>query len=136
MFAVGITAAFTKADSDVLPHVTARLARQLHKTALGAEETVAIQHFGTIEDALAEIQETHLTLALELSSSAIPLAKVHNSIDCSKDIALIVGHEVDGVSDIALSRSAHHIAIPMLGEKESLNVSVATAIALYELRRK
>jgi tRNA (guanosine-2'-O-)-methyltransferase len=57
-------------------------------------------------------------------------------IDFTKSIAIIVGQELDGLSDEAISKSDGSIIIPMYGMVQSLNVSVATAIILYEAQRQ
>ena len=67
------------------------------------------------------------------------LEQTEKSVDLLKykpvgDVALIVGSEIGGIKPKALKAADIHLAIPMLGRKESFNVAVATAVALYHLR--
>jgi 23S rRNA (guanosine2251-2'-O)-methyltransferase len=104
--------------------------KDLHKCALGAEKSVVWQYFSKTSDALAEIKkEGYKILSLEQSDKSVD----YKSAEIHEKSALIVGNEVDGVSQEALSQSDQIIEIPMRGKKESLNVSVATGIALFEL---
>ncbi len=99
------------------------------KTALGAEKTITWQHVATAEEAISYIQKQKLPLyVLEQDTKAIPLAKQKE-----RDFALVLGNEVQGVSDYFLKHADIIFEIPMQGEKESLNVSVAGGIALYAL---
>ncbi len=105
--------------------------KEITKTAIGAEQWVAWEHS---RDPLPIIQslkeEGWQIVSLELTPNAVDLA------DCipSDKVCLVVGHELTGVPEEILSMSDTVVRIPMLGKKESLNVSVATGIALYVLR--
>ena len=73
-------------------------------------------------------------IALEITSNSKPLGEV--KIPKNKKIALLIGNEIDGISDYFLKKS-HQIAhIEMFGKNSSMNVVQATGIALYELTRK
>lgn len=110
-----------------LPHIYEKLTSQIHKTALGAEELVPFRYFEYIEDWLAG---TNLPIvALEQSNDSINLAEFNPP----EEMALLLGEEVNGIEQSLLQKANHIIEIPMFGEKESFNVSVATGIALYEL---
>ncbi|MBP9738262.1 TrmH family RNA methyltransferase [Candidatus Saccharibacteria bacterium] len=124
-------------DDTRLPHFADKLTRQIHKTALGAECTVPFKYTETLEDVITNLkQDNTLLVALEQFPDSL------NPKDCvqkiqadypNRRIALIVGNEIHGVSDETLKQMDYIMEIPMHGTKESLNVSVATAIALYEL---
>lgn len=58
------------------------------------------------------------------------------SIDLSGPVALVVGGESDGLRRLTRDTCDHLAAIPMAGDVESLNVSVATGIALFEVLRQ
>ncbi|MDY6148185.1 MAG: RNA methyltransferase [Porphyromonas sp.] len=107
----------------------------IHKTALGAEESVDWTYFSDIQDAITYLKEKKYTIcALEQASESVFPQSLHSHISQEiKGIALIVGNEVHGVSDCVMSLIDHCIEIPQYGTKHSLNVSVATGIALYEL---
>jgi len=114
---------------------------KIAKTALGAEKTIEYEKCLTLSPLLKKLRkEDFIILALELDVNAVDYRNILNKLKKENQnkelkIALIVGNEVTGVTKGALKNSDHIIAIPMRGTKESLNVSVATAIALAELTR-
>jgi 23S rRNA (guanosine2251-2'-O)-methyltransferase len=100
------------------------------KVSLGAEEMLQWEYKKEIEEALREIRDDGFQiLSLELGENAKSL----KDFKAADRFALIVGNEVDGVSTEALASSDKIIEIPMAGQKESLNVSVSTGIALFML---
>lgn len=104
--------------------------KQIKKTALGAEETVAWEKHTDVTMLLRELKEVGFTIyALEQDERSIP----YDSVTDDKKIALLVGNEVEGLSSEILALCDAILEIPMRGSKNSLNVSVATGIALYEL---
>lgn len=104
------------------------------KVSLGAEEFVEWEYCRA-EDLESKIQDLRIKgfniIALEQGPKATKL-KDFNAGNLEK-FALIVGNETEGVSLEAMKASETIIEIPMLGKKESLNVSVSTGIALYAL---
>jgi len=101
------------------------------KVSLGAEGLMPWKHAQTIEEGLEELRrEQYKIISLEQDERAIDINDFKLS---SKKFALILGHEVDGVSKFALDVSDQIVEIRMRGEKESLNVSVAGGIALFSL---
>lgn len=107
---------------------------KIAKTALGAEKTVPYLESKTIAPLIKKLKnEGVVVVALEQSLNSIDYRKFKSG---NKNMALIVGNEVTGVSKNTLQKCDHVIEIPMRGQKESLNVSVATAIALAELTRE
>lgn len=120
-----------------MPHFADKLTRQIHKTALGAESTVHFKKFETLEDTLDYLKQNNFVLiALEqypTSLSPDQCAKKLMQNYSGRPVALILGNELHGVDDATLKRMDLVMEIPMHGVKESLNVSVATAIALYAL---
>jgi len=104
------------------------------KVALGAEESIEWEYVATknFQFSISNLQEQGFKIiALEQN----PKAKQLNSYEAKKleRFALIVGNEVDGVSQGALKACDEMVEIPMRGKKESLNVSVSTGIALFML---
>jgi len=102
------------------------------KVSLGAEEMLEWEYVKqeNLQETIINLQkEKFQIISLELTHESTDLkdAKARNKF------ALIVGNEVDGVSKEALEQSDEMVEIPMRGKKESLNVSVATGIALYVL---
>jgi len=120
-----------------LPHFSDKITRQIHKTALGAESTVAFERFETLKEVLAELKkDNYVLVALEQfpgSASPEDCTKAIKSSFKNRPVALVVGNEIHGVADEILQQMDLIVEIPMHGTKESLNVSVATAIALYSL---
>lgn len=111
-----------------LPHLAAKLDRQIHKTALGAEQFVPFEY--RTEPPLDELRaQGFRVVALEQSTSSIMLPE-YNTPD---RIALLLGEEVHGIEPALLKLCDDVIEIPMHGKKESFNVSVAAGIALYQL---
>jgi 23S rRNA (guanosine2251-2'-O)-methyltransferase len=105
------------------------------KVSLGAEDSVKWEHVAEEDSAslLKRLKKEGFELAaLEQSPDSVD----YKSVKVKKNTAIILGNEVDGVSK-KLLKSADVIAeIPLKGEKESLNVSVAAAVFLYRLLDK
>lgn len=108
--------------------------RDIHKTALGATETVNWQHFKTTIEAVQATKDAGYAI--------YSVEQAHNSIQLNgfnwdkKKIALVFGNEVAGVSDEVLKLSDGVIEIPQWGAKHSLNISVSMGVVLWELVRK
>lgn len=101
------------------------------KVSLGAEETIDWDYFNDIDQVIESLEEQDFQIiALEQTNESTKDIKNFKAQD---KFALIVGNEVDGVSLRALKSSEATLEIPMRGKKESLNVSVATGIALFVL---
>ena len=107
--------------------------KKLSKVSLGSEKTVKFRHFDSIDACLEFLSEQEVKVyCLELTDEAIDYFAI-KSFDWNKS-ALILGNEVDGVSVEILNKHRDHIYIPMNGDKESLNVSVAASIVLFHLK--
>lgn len=116
-----------------LPHEQEKLKKQIHKTALGAEETVKQEFSSNIEKTLEKLKkEEYELIALEQAPNSIGLDKFKSN---HTKQALILGEEVYGIEQKLLSTADNIIEIPMHGKKESFNVSVAAGIALWELTK-
>lgn len=107
--------------------------REIHKTALGATETVNWQHFEQTKDAIIAAKEQgYKILAVEQTHGSTPLESLNWQ---GEAIALIFGNEVSGVSEEALKEVEKAIEIPQWGSKHSLNVSVTIGVVLWEIMR-
>lgn len=105
--------------------------KEISKTALGAEETVAWETTREPMIILQKLKEEGWSLvALEITEGAVDIHEYRPD----ERVCLIVGHELTGVPEDILSLCDATVKIPMLGKKESLNVAVAAGIALYALR--
>jgi 23S rRNA (guanosine2251-2'-O)-methyltransferase len=120
---------YPKTNEDArLPHIAEKLTKQISKTALGAE---AIVPFEYLEEPPIELlkNQGYRIVALEQAENSVPMAKYAPP----EKIALLLGEEVEGIPPELLAMCDDTIEIPMVGKKESFNVSVATGIALYAL---
>ena len=107
--------------------------RNCHGTAMGSNRWVYTHIHTDLSTGLGQMHaEKKQILAAHFSNRAIDFRQ----IDYTKPTAILVGSEKFGVSDQAAEMADEHILIPMLGMVQSLNVSVATAIILYEAQRQ
>lgn len=105
--------------------------KEITKTALGAEETIPWEHASEPLPILEALKtDGYQILSLELTENSKDILEAQ----LRDKICLVVGHELDGVPESILALSDETVEIPMLGEKESLNVAVAAGIALHVLR--
>jgi 23S rRNA (guanosine2251-2'-O)-methyltransferase len=115
-------------DDARLPHLAQKIQRQIHKTALGAEDTIAWKHEEAIFDVLKRLQsEGYYVAALEQSPQATTLPE----LVAPAKTALVVGREVEGIEAEIIEACDQTVEIPMRGQKESFNVVQAAAMALY-----
>ncbi len=102
----------------------------IKKVALGAEQNVVWEKFVSASKLLAKLRrENFRILALEQATHSQPLANYRSSKKMLKKTAIVVGNEIQGLSHAILKMCDVVLEIPMLGKKESLNVSVAFGIA-------
>jgi tRNA G18 (ribose-2'-O)-methylase SpoU len=104
----------------------------LHKTALGAEDAVPWEYYEKPLDAVRVIKKAGNSLVL--IEQTITSQSIYE-IDYEFPICFIVGNEVDGVSEEISELADIHAELPMLGIKQSLNVSVAVGVVGYEFSR-
>lgn len=103
------------------------------KTALGTDRLVPWDHAGTAAEAAQTARKAGFTIvAIELTGDALPL----HEAPLEGDICLAVGGEDHGCSPALLAAADSVAYIPQIGRVGSLNVAVATAIALAEVRRR
>lgn len=108
--------------------------RSLHKTALGAQDTVAWEYAREAEPLVRRLKSQGYTIAaLEITNR--PTHTTDVEVDAFP-LCLIVGNELNGVSEQLISLSDLAFEIPQFGAKQSLNVSVAYGIAVFDLVRR
>jgi len=108
--------------------------RDIHKTALGATETVQWKYFSTTADAIAELKEAgYRVIGIEQAEGSILLQDYRRAAD--EKTALIFGNEAEGVEEETLKLCDACIEIPQFGMKHSLNISVAAGVVLWEIVR-
>ena len=116
---------------DRLPHLAAKIHKQISKTALDAELQPFWRRHVDIETLITELKNTGYTItALEQTTSSIPLP----DYAMPEKLALIVGREVEGIEPVVLKLCDQAVVIPMFGLKESFNVVQAAAMAMYAWR--
>lgn len=131
LYLTGYTPYPASIDDSRPPHVRDKLDKQIAKTALGAERLVAYAGGLQPESTVADYRAQGFTIAaLEQTPASLPLAGYRPP----QKLLLILGEEVHGIPPELVAHCDLALEIPLLGTKESLNVSVATGIALYALR--
>lgn len=134
-------------DPELLPHLRKKLNRQIAKSALGAEEMVARENVDDLPSWLAEEKvQGGLVMGLEnnLAPEEIKRRIMLGASDWLEEqmvsqqappeqLILILGEEVEGIPSKIRQECDYFLEIPMQGRKESFNVSVAAAIAMWEI---
>lgn len=102
------------------------------KVALGAEDTVAWEYKESTKELIEDLKRNGCyIISLEQDSHSIDYKDV--DITTKENVVIIVGHEVDGITRDVIDLSDITVEIPMLGTKESLNVTIAFGIAVYRI---
>ncbi len=109
--------------------------REIHKTALGATESVDWEYK---ENTLALVNELKVqgvvVAAIEQAENSVMLDEF--SLDATKKIAIVLGNEVKGVQQEVVSAADYCVEIPQKGTKHSLNISVSCGVVLWDLFQK
>ena len=113
------------------PRPIARFGRpqpEIKKTSLGASESLEWEYIENLPQLIVDLRQKGVTVvAVEQSENSVPLSK----FKVPEKVAYIMGNEVDGVSEEIQQLCDTIIELPMLGEKESLNVATTAGIVLY-----
>lgn len=105
--------------------------REIHKSSLGAEFTVAWEYYHSTTDAVAILkQQGYKIVAIEQVEGAVMLDKLE--VDMTQKYALVFGNEVMGVDQTVVDMCHSAIEIPQVGTKHSLNVSVSGGVVLWK----
>ncbi|MBI4646805.1 MAG: RNA methyltransferase [Bacteroidia bacterium] len=106
--------------------------KDIHKTALGATESVEWHYFPKTIEAITSLkQKKYKIVAIEQTDCSIPLNKF--TINSSDKIALVFGHEVNGIAQEILDLCDIAVEIPQFGTKHSFNIIVSAGIVLWKL---
>lgn len=106
--------------------------KEIHKTALGATDTVAWEYAANVLEVVANLQAQDVAVyAVEQVEGAVFLQDF--VVENNQKYALVFGNEVFGVNQTVVSRCNGCIEIPQLGTKHSLNISVSTGIVIWDL---
>ncbi len=129
-------------DNSLLPHLRAKLNRQIERSAIGAEKMVAQETASDLEKWLDAQKEAYWTvvglennLAPEEQERRVILDSESEQKLAADKIVLVLGEEVNGIPASIREKMDYFLEIPMAGRKESFNVSVATGIALWGLSK-
>lgn len=107
--------------------------KEVLKTALGSNESVAWEYHKEPKDVIYKLKEKGIKIcALELTETSIPHYNLDKNIF---PLCLIIGNEITGVSQDLLDLCDLSIEIPQFGIKQSLNVAVAYGVAIFDFRR-
>ena len=105
---------------------------QIAKTALGAERSVNWEYYADVSQAVKDMKARgYQIVLLEQTDTSFD----YRDFEAKQPVCLVLGHEVDGVSDALLPLADRALEIPMHREKNSLNVSVACGISVYHISR-
>lgn len=123
---------YPEADYDTrLPHIARKTAKDIHKTALGAENSIMWHYAEDVQAVLDDLSRRGYKLvALEQSSRSIRLPEYKPP----DKIVILLGREVEGLDASLIAQCGTVLEIPMFGSKESFNVVHAAAMALYHCR--
>jgi tRNA G18 (ribose-2'-O)-methylase SpoU len=109
--------------------------KDIHKTALGATDSVKWKYFERTQDAINLLKsEGYILLGIEQTVNSVMLQDFQ--IQNDNKYAVVFGHEVRGVQQSIIDRCDKTIEIPQFGTKHSLNISVSAGVVLWELFRK
>lgn len=108
---------------------------EIHKTALGAEDTVDWIYFKDTLEAIEKLKQmNYIVCAVEQAEGSIMLDKL--MLDRTKKYAVVFGNEVKGVQQTVIDQCDICIEIPQFGTKHSLNVSVSAGIVIWDMFRQ
>lgn len=106
--------------------------KEIFKTALGATESVKWEHYENTSKCIELLKEKGFTIiCIEQTENSLMLDKYEFNIN--KNICLVFGNEIEGVSENIIEMADDCVEIPQLGTKHSLNVSVAGGIVIWDL---
>ena len=119
----------------LLPHLKQKLQRQIQKSALGAEELIEVEWVEDIAKTLDDLRLKYKIVGLEnhVAHETILSTDPKLAEKVGEKVALMLGEEVHGIPEELHPYIDLFLEIPMRGKKESFNVSVAAALAIYAL---
>ena len=110
--------------------------REIHKTALGAEDSVEWSYHEDAAECVRGLKEKGYRIyAVEIAHDSIKLDAITQLRNNALKIALVFGNEIEGVQESVMELCDGALEIPQYGTKHSLNVSCAAAIAIWELSK-
>jgi 23S rRNA (guanosine2251-2'-O)-methyltransferase len=114
-----------------MPHEVAKISRQIHKTALGAEQSQKWAYHENVDTVIGNYKhEGYVIAGLEQAPESVSLT----AYEPPEKMVIILGREVEGLEPEIVAQCDVVLEIPMYGSKESYNVVQAAAMALYHCR--
>ncbi|MCH5174349.1 MAG: RNA methyltransferase [Prevotellaceae bacterium] len=120
--------------------------QEIHKTALGAEDTVEWRHFESALEAVCllktegynvfSIEQCEGSAKLQDLSQVLDGIRQSQGISGNPKVAIVLGNEVKGVNQDVVNASDHCLEIPQFGTKHSLNVSTAAGMVIWEFAKQ
>lgn len=108
---------------------------EIHKTALGGEDSVAWRYFNTATEAVQSLHDEGVTVySIEQVEGSTKLQNLQ--LDTDKRYAVVLGNEVKGVHQEVVDMSDGCLEIPQFGTKHSLNVSVTAGMVIWEVAKQ
>ena len=108
---------------------------EIHKTALGAEDSVEWHYAGDTCDVVRSLKEQGIVVfAVEQVEGSVLLPDLE--LDPSQRYAVVMGNEVKGVQQAVVDLADYALEIPQYGTKHSLNVSVTAGIVMWEFLKR
>lgn len=108
---------------------------EIHKTALGAEESVCWQYFPTTLEAIGQLKDGgYVICSIEQVHDSVSLEQF--VVNSNQRVAIVLGNEVKGVSQEVVDASDTCVEIPQEGTKHSLNISCCAAIVMWHVYRQ
>ena len=108
---------------------------EIHKTALGAEDTVAWKYFHSAQEAVESLKrEGFFVYSIEQCEGSTPLQELR--LEAGGRYAIVLGNEVKGVKQEVIDRSEGCLEIPQFGTKHSLNVSTTAGMVIWEFAKQ
>lgn len=129
------TADAFKIERVILTGITAQPPhKEILKTAIGASLSVDWEYHEQVADAVQSLKEhDYQIIGIEQTTDSVSINDI--TIDTDKKYAIVLGNEVDGISDTVLPLLDTAVEIPQYGTKHSLNVSVCGGIVLWHFAR-
>jgi len=130
--ACGISKIFLTGYSPAPEDRFGRRRKDISKSALGAEKIIEWEYRKNLEDLIEELKSKNIEIvAVEQDEKSID----YKNFNVKKDTAFVFGNEVEGISKNILKKVDKIIEIPMVGKKESLNVSVSAGVVLFRVMK-
>ncbi|MGC4128620.1 MAG: RNA methyltransferase [Bergeyella sp.] len=109
--------------------------REIHKAALGATESVDWNYYESVKEAVLDLKSLkYEVLGIEQTTDSVMIDNY--KIDSDKKYAVVLGNEVEGISEEILPACDDFLEVPQLGTKHSLNVSVCGGIVMWEFFKR